>query len=160
DLVLREELLVDRGGHRRLRLVVLDQQLELSSKHAALLVRVLHAELVAAKLILSEGREGPRLGERGADPERRLRLSRAGGHANEKSGGDDDPGAGDFTAFASRRLTGHFAAAGNAGSLPMSRMSCWMTTVALSAAAIFLKRSSEAMVCARSVLKLGTPFVS
>ena len=40
--------------------------------------------------------------------------------------------------------SGHFVAEGNAGSLPMSRLSCWMMTVALSASAIFLKRSSEA----------------
>src|SRR2546429_9853364 len=54
----------------------------------------------------------------------------------------------------------YFAAAGNAGNLPMSRRSCWMMTTAFRFAAIFLKRSSEAMVAARSVLKLGTPLLS
>jgi len=44
----------------------------------------------------------------------------------------------------------YFAAAGNAGSFSTSRASCWMITVALVFAAIFLSRSSDAMVCARS----------
>ena len=44
----------------------------------------------------------------------------------------------------------YFAAAGNAGSLPMSRRSCWMMTVALRFPAIFFTRSSEATVAARS----------
>src|SRR4029077_7476433 len=38
------------------------------------------------------------------------------------------------------RLWCYFAAAGNAGSLPMSRMSCWMTTVALRFATICFMR--------------------
>ena len=54
----------------------------------------------------------------------------------------------------------YFAAAGNAGSLPMSRMSCWMTTVALRFATICFMRSIEATVAARSKLKLGTPPLS
>src|SRR5262249_55839810 len=57
-------------------------------------------------------------------------------------------------------VVGYFAAAGNAGNLPTSRASGWMITVALSFAAIFLTRSVEANVAARSVLKLGTPLVS
>ena len=44
----------------------------------------------------------------------------------------------------------YFAAAGNAGSFSTSRASCWMITVALEFAAIFLRRSSDAIVCARS----------
>ena len=44
----------------------------------------------------------------------------------------------------------YFAAAGKAGSLPMSRRSCWMITVALRFAAIFFIRSIDATVCARS----------
>src|SRR5439155_1570036 len=54
----------------------------------------------------------------------------------------------------------YFAAAWNAGSLPMSRMSCWMTMVALRFAAICFMRSIEAIVAARSKLKLGTPLLS
>ena len=54
----------------------------------------------------------------------------------------------------------YFAAAGNAGSLPMSRMSCWMTTVAFRFATICFMRSIEATVAARSKLKLGTPPLS
>ncbi len=51
----------------------------------------------------------------------------------------------------------YFAAAGNAGSLPTSRASCWTITVALRFFASCLMRSIDAMVCERSVLKLGTP---
>src|SRR5262245_28236059 len=54
----------------------------------------------------------------------------------------------------------YFAAAGNAGSLPMSRMSCWMMTVALRLAAICFIRSIEAIVAARSKLNHGTPLLS
>ena len=54
----------------------------------------------------------------------------------------------------------HFAAAGNAGSLPMSRASCWMITVALRFLAMVLKRSNDASVSCRLVLNVGTPFVS
>src|SRR6185503_1022205 len=54
----------------------------------------------------------------------------------------------------------YFAAAGNAGSLPMSRTSCWMTTVAFRLATSCFMRSMEATVAARSKLKLGTPPVS
>ena len=54
----------------------------------------------------------------------------------------------------------YFAAAGNAGNLSRSRASCWMMTVALEPATIFLTRSSDASVCERSVLKAGTPLVS
>src|SRR2546427_266063 len=54
----------------------------------------------------------------------------------------------------------YFAAAGNAGSLPMSRMSCWMTRVALRFATSCFMRSIEATVAARSKLKLGTPPLS
>jgi GAF domain-containing protein len=50
--------------------------------------------------------------------------------------------------FARGRL--YRAAAGNAGSLPMSRGSCWMMTVAFRFFSICLMRSSEAMVSARS----------
>src|ERR1041384_4173722 len=56
--------------------------------------------------------------------------------------------------------SGYFAAAGNAGSLPMSRMSCWMMTVAFRLATIPFMRSIEATVAARSKLKCGTPPVS
>ena len=59
-----------------------------------------------------------------------------------------------------REVKPYFAATGNAGSLPMSRGSCWMMTVAFRLAAIFLMRSSEAIVSARSKLKDGTPFDS
>ena len=55
---------------------------------------------------------------------------------------------------------GYFAATGNAGNLPMSRGSCWMMTVALRFAAIFLKRSTEASVAAWSVLNVVTPLSS
>src|SRR5215467_1593979 len=51
----------------------------------------------------------------------------------------------------------YFADAGNAGNLSMSRASCWMMTVALRFAAIFLRRSSDATVWARSKLNAGTP---
>ena len=73
--------------------------------------------------------------------------------------------AGDFAYFTllvfdRRRARGYFAAAGNAGSLPTSRGSCWMMTVALRFAAIFLKRSTEASVAARSVLNVVTPLPS
>src|SRR4029453_2918437 len=54
----------------------------------------------------------------------------------------------------------YFAAPGNAGSLPMSRMSCWITTVALRFVTICFMRSIEATVAARSKLKLGTPPLS
>jgi hypothetical protein len=47
-------------------------------------------------------------------------------------------------------LLAYFAAAGNVGSFSTSRASCWMITVALEFAAIFLRRSSDAIVCARS----------
>jgi hypothetical protein len=57
-------------------------------------------------------------------------------------------------------LSAYFADAGKTGSLPTSRASCWMTTVALRLAAIFLKRSSEASVRVWSVLNIGTPLVS
>jgi hypothetical protein len=43
-------------------------------------------------------------------------------------------------------LGGYFAAAGNAGSLSMSRASCWMITLAFIFAAIFLIRSIDAKV--------------
>lgn len=52
------------------------------------------------------------------------------------------------------------AAAGNAGSLGMSRPSCWITTVAFRFSAIFRKRSSDASVSARPVLNGGTPNAS
>src|SRR5262249_46980560 len=55
---------------------------------------------------------------------------------------------------------GYFAEPGNAGSFATSRASCWMMTVALRFAAIFLKRSIEASDSARSVLKTGTPALS
>ena len=54
----------------------------------------------------------------------------------------------------------YFAEAGNAGNLSTSRASCWMMTVALEPATIFLTRSSEASVWERSVLNAGTPLVS
>jgi hypothetical protein len=57
-------------------------------------------------------------------------------------------------------LMTYFAAVGNAGSLSRSRASCWMMTVALEFAAIFLTRSREASVWARSVLNAGTPLLS
>jgi len=63
-----------------------------------------------------------------------------------------------FSTFGAAR--GYFAAAGKAGSLPRSRGSCWMMTVALRFAAIFLKRSTEASVAARSVLNVVTPLPS
>src|SRR5262249_60657408 len=53
--------------------------------------------------------------------------------------------------------SGYFADAGNAGNLSTSRASCWMMTVALRFAAIFLRRSSDATVWARSKLNAGTP---
>src|SRR4030095_12186455 len=60
----------------------------------------------------------------------------------------------------SSTIAPYFAAAGNAGSLPMSRMSCWMTTVAFTFATICFMRSIEATVAARSKLKCGTPPLS
>jgi hypothetical protein len=57
-------------------------------------------------------------------------------------------------------LSVYFADAGNTGSSPTSRSSCWMMTVALRLAAIFLKRSSEPSVWVWSVLNTGTPLVS
>ena len=57
-------------------------------------------------------------------------------------------------------LEHYFAAAGKAGSLSMSRGSCWMMTVAFRFFAICLKRSNEASVSARLKLKVGTPFDS
>ena len=57
-------------------------------------------------------------------------------------------------------LRGYFADAGKTGNLSTSRASCWMMTVALEFAAIFLTRSSEASVWARSELNHGTPLVS
>src|SRR5262249_56499841 len=51
----------------------------------------------------------------------------------------------------------YFADAGNAANLSTSRASCWMMTVALRFAAIFLRRSSDATVWARSKLNAGTP---
>jgi hypothetical protein len=44
----------------------------------------------------------------------------------------------------------YFAKAGNTGNFSMSRASCWITTVAFRFDAIFLMRSIEATVCARS----------
>src|SRR5437867_12827382 len=57
--------------------------------------------------------------------------------AGERSSNGRSPGA------RLRRRAPHFAADGNAGTLSMSRASCWMTTVALVPATIFLTRSSE-----------------
>ena len=57
-------------------------------------------------------------------------------------------------------LSAYFADTGKTGSLPTSRSSCWMITVALRLAAIFLKRSSEPSVYVWSVLNIGTPLVS
>src|SRR5262249_22428236 len=54
----------------------------------------------------------------------------------------------------------YFAAFGNAGSFPISRGSCWMITVAFRFFSIPLIRWIEAMVCARSKLKPGTPSLS
>jgi hypothetical protein len=54
----------------------------------------------------------------------------------------------------------YFAEAGKTGSLSRSRASCWMMTVALAPATIFLTRSSDARVWARSVLNAVTPLVS
>jgi hypothetical protein len=45
---------------------------------------------------------------------------------------------------------GQFADAGNAGNLSTSRASCWMMTFAFRFDAIFLMRSIDATVCARS----------
>ena len=55
---------------------------------------------------------------------------------------------------------GYRAASGKTGSLSMSRASCWIMMVAFMLAPSFLKRSSEASVSARLVLKVGTPSVS
>ena len=44
----------------------------------------------------------------------------------------------------------YFAAAGNAGSLPMSRESCWMMTVPFTFPTICFMRSIDASVAARS----------
>ena len=58
-LVLRDELLVDADGRGGLGAVVLRDQLELPSQDAALLVRVLDAELVAAKPFLPSAAYAP-----------------------------------------------------------------------------------------------------
>src|SRR5262249_36208866 len=58
------------------------------------------------------------------------------------------------------RQPAHLAAAGNAGRLPTSRASCWVMAGGLRLGAIFLKRSIEASVSARSVLNVGTPLPS
>src|ERR1700719_4890168 len=58
------------------------------------------------------------------------------------------------------RAADYFAPAGNAGNLPMSRASCWMTSVALKTSTIFFMREIEASVSARSKLNAGTPSVS
>ena len=55
-LVLGDELFVEADGRGGLRPVVVHHQLELPPQHPALVVRVLDAELVAAKLVLAERR--------------------------------------------------------------------------------------------------------
>ena len=55
-----------------------------------------------------------------------------------------------FRILHGRRTSNYFANAGNTGNFSMSRASCWMMTVAFRFAAIFLMRSIEATVWARS----------
>ena len=74
-LVLRDELFIEADGRGGVRPVVVDDQLELPPQHPALVVQVLDAELVAAELVLADRRIRAGLGERRADPDRRLRLS-------------------------------------------------------------------------------------
>jgi hypothetical protein len=57
---------------------------------------------------------------------------------------------------AASRLRHLVADAGNVGSLPTSRRSCWMMT-ALRLAAICFRRSIDACDWERSLLKAGTP---
>ena len=72
DLVLRDELFIETDGPGGVRPVVVDHQLEPPPQHSALVVRVLDAELVTAKLALADRRKRAGLGERRADPDRRL----------------------------------------------------------------------------------------
>src|SRR6266478_1769701 len=57
-----------------LRPFLVDNQLELPAQHPALFVHMLDAELIAAELGLGDHRMHAGLGERRADPDRRLRL--------------------------------------------------------------------------------------
>jgi hypothetical protein len=76
DPDLRDQFLVDGGGSRRLGLIVLDEQLDPPTQDPALLVGVLDAELVAAKLVLAQGRERSGLGQRRTDAQGLLRSPR------------------------------------------------------------------------------------
>ena len=76
-------------------MIVFHDELELPPQHSALVVHVLHAELVAAELALAERRIRAGLGERGADPDRRLRLRARRGRPrqrHEEGDGEDLPG--------------------------------------------------------------------
>src|SRR5262249_27393863 len=108
-------------------------------------------------------------------PDLRIGMLRAGGAQRPYGlGGDRHLARGGEGLRAGRRVTRYegkpqqhpsgrnhyFAAAGNAGSLPMSRMSCWMMTVAFTFPTICFIRSIEAIVAARSKLNAGTPLLS
>src|SRR5260370_727661 len=75
-LVLGDELFVDGDRGWGLRLVVFHEQLDPPAQDAALLVRVLDTELVAAELVLAQGRERSGLRERRADAKGLLRVPR------------------------------------------------------------------------------------
>src|SRR5262245_407596 len=97
-----------------------------------------------------------------------MRRRRSGEGESPRVGLSENPPASLRSATSPRRrgevtelaALGYFAAAGNAGSLFTSRASCWMMTVALKFAAIFLKRSIDASDSARFVLNVGTPLLS
>lgn len=72
DLVLSDQLAVDTSRDSRLRLIVLDEELEPPAQHAALVVGVLDAELIAAELLERQRRELAGLRERGADADGRV----------------------------------------------------------------------------------------
>jgi hypothetical protein len=66
DLPLRDEFLVNASRVGGGRLVIFDEKLDATPENAALFVRVLHAELDAAQLVLSERSVRARLGHSGA----------------------------------------------------------------------------------------------
>src|SRR5690349_19010513 len=92
--------------------------------------------------------EGDEARERDAEELRDQRDQRA--DRNDKRRGDDDGHQDHLRHGACAHGLRYFAACGKAGSLVMSRGSCWMTMVALRFFWMSLMRSIDASVSARS----------
>ena len=76
DLIFDDELLVEGGRRLGIGSVVVDQELDLPTQDAALLVDVFLTEQVPVASRHTLRVVGPRLGHRGADPDRLLRHAR------------------------------------------------------------------------------------